>query len=140
MKDESAWRWMPFLLWSAFLLLASTNAGASVHTGSRLEALITAILGHPLSIEAFEIVHALVRKTGHLIGYAVEGALAFRVTRRMPTALALVLLVASLDEINQSFHPLRTGSVLDVLLDMVGAFIAVWMSLRADIDGNDKRF
>jgi VanZ family protein len=130
MKDESAWRWVPFLLWSAFLLFASTDAGASVHTGSRLEALITAILGHPLSIEAFEILHVVGRKLGHLVGYAIEGALAFRVTRRMPTALALVLLVASLDELNQSFHPLRTGSALDVLLDMVGAFMAVWMLVR----------
>jgi VanZ family protein len=132
MKAESVRRWTPFLLWSAFLLFVSTDAGASVHTGSRLEALITAVLGHPLSIEAFEILHAVVRKLGHLAGYAIGGALAFRVTRRMPTALALVLLVASLDEIDQSFHPRRTASALDVLLDMVGAFIAIWILARPE--------
>jgi VanZ family protein len=39
--------------------------------------------------------------------------------------LSLVLVIAVLDEINQSFNPARTGSPVDVLIDLAGGGTAL---------------
>lgn len=87
----------------------------------------------PIPEPRFEFIHFLVRKAAHLTVYATLSALWFR-ARRGPRAgwqaswalLALVVsvLVASGDELHQSFVPSRTGTPWDVLLDSFGALLA----------------
>jgi len=45
-------------------------------------------------------------------------------------SFAIVLLVAGIDELNQSTIPSRGGSAWDVLLDVVGAAITIWLMIR----------
>lgn len=123
-------RWLPALIWSAVVLYASTDAGSSVQTGGRLERLVVALIGRPLSFEAFEILHVAIRKLMHLVAYGIEGVLWFHATRRFGLALGLTLAVASIDELNQSFNATRSGLVSDVVLDMIGALIAIWLLRR----------
>ena len=129
MKAEDRSRplhWLAFALWTAVLLLASTDLGAANITGSRLHWLITTILGYPLSAERFAVLHFFVRKTAHFVGYGIEGALAYIALRgQIVKALLITLLVAAIDETNQSRNPRRTGSPYDAALDLTGAAVAV---------------
>lgn len=66
-----------------------------------------------------------IRKLAHFVLYALMGALCYlwlcRRQNGVTTALSIVLLYASLDELHQTFVPGRTGRITDVLLDCTGA-------------------
>jgi VanZ family protein len=89
----------------------------------------------------FEVLHQLMRKGGHLLGYGILGYLCFRAligafssrTRLSNFALAIAcsFLIASLDEWNQSYSPARTGQFSDVLLDTFGALLLVSLAMLA---------
>ncbi len=80
-------------------------------------------------------VHFAVRKTAHFTEYAVLALLAARafisstrdVLRRgwFIAAFALVVLVALLDEYNQSFNAARTGTIWDSMIDISGGATAL---------------
>jgi VanZ family protein len=107
-------RWLPVVAWSAVILATSNDWFSAAHTGSWLG--------------VSETVNVVLRKLAHLTGYGILGVLALRASRRaLPLTYAIVLLVASLDEWNQSFIPSRGGSPWDVLLDVVGATLAIGM-------------
>ena len=82
--------------------------------------------------------HGIIRKTAHFTEYAVLGLLACRAflasapgwLSRHPfiAALVLVCLVAVVDESQQSFNPARTGSPIDVLIDVSGGIAAVGLA------------
>ena len=89
--------------------------------------------------ETLIIYHGYIRKLAHLTEYAI---LAFWASRAFSTSsirflqkfrfvfsLALVFLVASIDEYNQSFDVLRTGSIYDVLLDVCGGLTMILILL-----------
>ena len=105
-----------------------------------------------MSPAQFAVWHALLRKTGHFVGYFTLSVLLFRSWRasfpRLSTrwclqwaALAFLgtSLVAMLDEGHQSFLPSRTGTFRDVILDSTAGLVAQialfailqWKSLRA---------
>jgi VanZ family protein len=79
------------------------------------------------------VLHHLIRKTGHFLGYGAMGLLWLRAwwmslprSSFMLDATLAVLgttLVASADEFHQSFLPNRTGIPSDVVLDCSGAII-----------------
>ena len=132
-------KWREFLqyrlaavVWSCALLIASTGVSSSQRTGGGLASLLLWLFDWTPSIMTLEIANVVLRKLAHLVAYGIEGVLMLRAVRPrgIVHALGWTLLVASLDEINQSFHPTRTGSPADVLLDMVGAFIAVQIVVR----------
>ncbi|HJQ37078.1 MAG TPA: VanZ family protein [Thermoanaerobaculia bacterium] len=132
-------RWLPVIAWSAVILATSNDWFSAAHTGSWLG--------------VSETVNVIFRKLMHLTGYGILGVLAWsaarqqfgtpasspadRETSRFPrrrdaagpaagtAAFLIVILVASIDELNQSFVPSRGGSPWDVLLDVVGATIAI---------------
>ena len=98
-----------------------------------LQTLVTTILGHPVPPALFEAIHFFIRKSAHLIEYAILGALFFRAARgdrrewRLQwSALAVLLaaVVASADEWHQTLIPSRTAAVSDVVLDTAGATVA----------------
>ena len=85
-------------------------------------------------------VHGVLRKTAHVTEYALLAFLAYRAlrlsidvstVRTSAWALAIVLLVASTDELRQSLIATRTGSVADVLLDLAGGALGVLLVVVA---------
>jgi VanZ family protein len=125
--------WLPLLAWTALIFIASTDIFSARHTGSMMQAIIAAVIGHPLPPEKFHTLHFVIRKLAHLTEYAILGALAFRAVRAgaggwstgwAASAVAIALLIAASDEFHQSFVPSRTPSLVDVGIDVVGAAIA----------------
>jgi VanZ family protein len=104
--------------------------------------LFEAIFG-PVPDARWEIVHHLIRKTGHFLGYGAIGLAWLRAwwmtlphSRFLSDAFLALLgtaLMASADEWHQTFLPNRTGSAWDVLLDCCGAItlqVVVYVFMR----------
>lgn len=117
--------WMLFI-WSNSLEPAVQSSETSAWWVELLDPILHWI---PLDYEAK---HVLVRKLAHMTEFAVltilwSGAF-YQPERGMggPVAAALVgsLLAACADEFIQLFVPSRSGSVIDVLIDMAGALLA----------------
>jgi VanZ family protein len=138
--------WIAAILWLIVIALESSSLGAASNTSRILYPLLHFLFGmDPLH---FEIVHFFIRKGGHIFGYGLLSLLLFRAWRetlRLPgganwtlrwanLAVLGTALVASLDEWHQSFNPLRTGSVRDVILDTcagltVQILLFLWFTL-----------
>jgi VanZ family protein len=114
-------RWLPVVVWSAVILMTSNDQFSSAHTGGWLREVFPSLP---------EFVNIAFRKLMHLTGYGILGALAYRASRTIPVALAVVLLVACTDEWHQSLYASRGASPWDVLLDIVGAAIAIGLMMR----------
>ena len=121
--------WLPVFAWSALILLTSSDLFSAHHSGD----LIAAILGRFLSASQIETLNVVLRKTLHLTGYGILGALGFRAARGDKRTFALhwavigvaiAVSVASIDEWHQTLIPSRGGSFADVLLDAAGATTA----------------
>ncbi len=110
-------------------MLASTTQ-ASMSNTSRFIRPLLIFLFPTASEETLVIYHGFIRKFAHFAEYA---ALAFFALRAFSASskktlqkysfifsLILTLLIAAIDEINQSSLASRTGSVRDVLLDFSG--------------------
>ncbi len=78
--------------------------------------------------------HEVVRKSAHVIEYAVLAVLSFRalrlsleqpLLRTVGLALLIVVSVAAADELRQSLIPARTGSLSDVVLNFAGGGLGV---------------
>jgi VanZ family protein len=123
-------------------MVESTKAFGADHTSHPLRVLWEAIFG-PTSNARWEIIHIVIRKSAHFLGYGFIGVAWLRAWwMTLPHShfledafLALIgtSLVASLDELHQSYLPNRTGSPWDVLLDCCGAItlqLAVYIWLR----------
>ncbi|WHY85581.1 VanZ family protein [Neobacillus novalis] len=76
-----------------------------------------------------KVVNIILRKASHLTAFGIIAILLFQVFRnfRYPYFLSwfLTFLYAITDEWHQSFVPGRTASFQDVLIDCLGAFIAL---------------
>jgi VanZ family protein len=122
--------WLPVVLGVAVIMLESTEFMGADHTSRPLRWLWQAIFGH-VSNARWEIIHHLIRKLGHFIGYGLIGLAWLRAwwmtlprSRFVQDAFLALLgtvLMASADEFHQTFLPDRTGSPWDVLLDCCGA-------------------
>lgn len=87
------------------------------------------------SDETLHLYHFYTRKLAHLTEYAILGFFAVRTFARTRhpifhkyrniLGLAVVLAIASIDEINQSFEPTRTGALGDVMLDVAGGSLMI---------------
>ena len=125
--------WLPPLLWTCVILLASSDAFSAANSGPLLQTIVTTILGHALPEDQFNVLHFALRKASHLTEYAILGALLFRALRAdrgrwnvrwSAAAVVIAAAVASVDELHQTFVPSRTGAFSDVLLDTAGAMLA----------------
>jgi VanZ family protein len=140
--------WIAAILWLIVIAIESTALLSSSNTSRILYPLLHYLFG--LDWERFEVWHFYIRKTGHVVGYAILSILLFRAWRAtLPSmsdvkwtprwatiALLGTALVASLDEWHQSFIPSRTGRWQDVVLDTCAGIAAQlliflwWMSRR----------
>lgn len=130
---------MPVILWATLIFAASTDVLSSDQTGRVLAAVVHAVVGHPLPPSQFDALHYGVRKSSHVLEYAVFGLLLFRAIRGERegwnwrwalTAIAIAALYAATDEWHQSFVPSRTASAWDVLIDTTGATLAQVLFFR----------
>jgi VanZ family protein len=127
----------------ALIILESTAAFGANRTAGPIRWLLQLIFG-PISDSRFDIIHHLIRKSGHFIGYGLIGLAWLRAWLmtlpherfRNLVALSLLsnLLLATWDEWHQSFLPNRGSSPWDVLLDCCGTsamyLLAYWWLRR----------
>ncbi|HEY4639759.1 MAG TPA: VanZ family protein [Thermoanaerobaculia bacterium] len=125
--------WLPPIVWSAMILIASTDLFSGAHTAGVLQQIAMRLFGHGLAPDTAATWNLIMRKTAHLTEYGILSALTFRAFRGARKswnprwaigAIIFAVLIASIDEIHQSFVPSRTGTWHDVLLDAAGAAIA----------------
>jgi len=129
-------RYAPLILWIGVIFLLSSNSG-SMNNTSRFILPLLHFLFPNASEELLQTYHAYIRKLAHLTEYAILGFWASRaffsssvsiIAKNWPAfSFALIFLVASLDEFNQSFITSRTSSVWDVLLDCLGGLIMIFI-------------
>jgi VanZ family protein len=140
--------WLPTFLWLCVIAIESSDWLSSHHTGGLLYPIFHWLFG--ITPEQFEPIHAITRKTGHVVGYGTLCVLAFRSFRASApllrprwsvawarNAVLLTAIVASLDEWHQTFIPSRTGTIHDVFLDTaagIAAQVLVYLVLRARAD------
>jgi VanZ family protein len=122
--------------------IESTALFGADETSGPLRTIYQAIFGH-VSNANWAIIHHMIRKSGHFIGYGLLGLAWLRAWwMTLPytiflkdAALALLgtAMTASADEFHQSFLPNRTGTPWDVLLDCCGAItlqVLVYAAMR----------
>jgi VanZ family protein len=145
--------WIAAILW-LILIAIESSALLSAHNTSRiLYPLLHFLFG--LDWERFDVWHFFIRKAGHVVGYGILSVLLFRAWRATLPAMSDVkwtlrwttiavlgtALVASLDELHQSFIPSRTGTIRDVVLDTCAgiaaqAIIFLWWVARRKSEEN----
>jgi VanZ family protein len=136
--------WWPAAVWIGLITFESTDYLSAQNTSSMLYDLLTRLFG-PINLYEFLYWHHYLRKTGHVVGYAMLGLLLLRgfwmTFRHRPGWLRLLpvfawlgtALVATIDEWHQSFIPSRTGTPWDVLLDStagLAALVLAYITLR----------
>jgi VanZ family protein len=132
-RREQIILYAPLFIWIGVILFLGTGQGASARTSLIIRPILE-FLFPTAPEETLQFYHGIIRKCAHLTEYGVLGLLACRafVTLSAATlrkyfyilAVALVLIVASADEFNQSFNPERTSSPIDVLIDLSGGTFA----------------
>lgn len=122
-------RYLPLLLWLAFISFASSDQFSAANTSRIVEPLIRWLFPRT-SPHTLATLHFIIRKAAHFTEYAILALLAaraFRGSRRdalrrrwLVVTLALLVVYALIDEYHQSFVPSRTASIFDSLIDMTG--------------------
>jgi VanZ family protein len=85
--------------------------------------------------EPYEFTEFLFRKTAHFGVYMILGAVlfvAFQALRLSPfqkssAVIVLIIVAAGLDEWNQTTRDYRTGTVQDVLIDLCGGILGLFL-------------
>ena len=113
------------------IFFLSSGQGASTQT-SRIIRPLLEFLFPDAPFETIAFYHGIIRKLAHFTEYAVLGFLACRALwasalrcHWLIISAVLVLAIAVIDETNQSFNPERTGSPVDVLIDLSGGLAAI---------------
>ena len=141
--DISIWRgrffrYAPLFLWVGLIFVLSSSVASMSETSRVIRPFLEFIFPHA-SDAALIVYHGYIRKIAHFVEYAV---LAFWAARAFWNssfktikslwyllAVGVVLVVAIIDEGNQSFTATRTGSLRDVLLDGSGGVIMTLLLL-----------
>jgi hypothetical protein len=126
--------WVPVLLCLCVFAVESTPYLGTDHTSGPLRRMCEMFVGSSADY-GWTFTHHILRKIGHFSGYGMLSVVCFRggwmTLRKAHTrwghllgshaiALGATILVASADEIHQSFLPNRTGMFSDVVLDTCG--------------------
>jgi VanZ family protein len=125
------------------IFAGSSDALSAEHTSRFLEPFLR-WLDPSISASTIATIHLGLRKLGHLTEYAVLSLFLWRALRASlvgkrdaviaASCLGMAAVFAASDEFHQSFVPTRTASPRDVLIDCVGAAIAIvicWSASRS---------
>jgi len=130
---EIALAWLCVVVWIAAVQAFASDSFSANET-SRFIGPLLRWLFPDADAESIASVHLAIRKSAHLVEYAILALLAlraFRVSLDRPLAwlaaasLVLALVVAVVDESRQAAAANRTGALSDVALDMGGAVSAL---------------
>ncbi len=146
-NNERGWMywlsaWSPVAIGVGIILVESTELLGSDHTSGPLKWLFESFFG-PVANARWDEIHHYLRKSGHFLGYGAIGLAWLRAwwmtlphSRFLHDAFLALLgtaLIASCDELHQSFLPNRTGTPWDALLDCSGAItlqLIVYLFMR----------
>ena len=144
MKIFRSYFWyVPTIIWMITIFnmsgqVASTSQGFSLRVTQKIVNVIEIVRdGDEEDAEHLtNMLHPYVRKAAHMNEYAILYTLLLLsfcastiVTRAMFYSILVSLLYACTDEFHQTFVTFRTGSFLDVCVDMTGVLAAVTLSL-----------
>lgn len=128
---------VPVVAWLILIFLASTQLGGpevTLRFVIRILKLLTPDQAGGLPTEAFSKFNYIIRKLAHLSEYAIlvlltARAIQFGVSHlkwaTIIGSLSMCVIYAAGDEFHQSFVPGRTASIYDVIIDCVGAMLAL---------------
>jgi VanZ family protein len=140
--------WWMVVVWLGVIRMESTDMASAHNTSFVLYKVLSAVAPH-VRYESVELLNAILRKTGHFLGYGILSALVFFALRntnrdrlrpllRRPwgiylrdwwrrewvvIAILFTIVTAACDEIHQTFIPSRTGRWQDVVIDSCGAAV-----------------
>jgi VanZ family protein len=137
-------RWVPVVVWAAFISWFSSDAFSARSTHSYIDPILRFFFPD-LTREGFRFAHSIIRKSAHFIEYAVLAVLICRALaadggrlarRTIVRTIGYCAAYAMLDELHQALVPSRTGSAVDVMIDAIGATfgtlsLAAWRARRA---------
>ncbi len=135
-------RYAPLILWIGVIFFLSSPQASMARTSGFVGPILR-YLWPSVSDDTLYFVNFSIRKIAHFTEYSILVILAIRALSRSRTAslykyryiipLVLALAIASVDELNQSFEPSRTGLASDVVLDFASACIMaaiLWLNKR----------
>src|SRR5438876_11901548 len=75
LSQSNSWKqvlllWLPAALWLGVIAVESTNVLSAQHTGAILRTVLSFFFGQ-IESHRFNLIHGLLRKTGHFFGYAI---------------------------------------------------------------------
>lgn len=134
LQNENFLLYLPLIFWISGIFYLSSNKGSISNTSRFVTPVFHKVI--PAANEVrLKFYHLYFRKLCHFFGYGILGIFAavvfynssitFLATYWQIFAFALVLLIASADEIKQSFYDSRDGSVYDVILDCFGGLTLI---------------
>lgn len=99
--------------------------------GSTSTSLTNGILEKYLFFVDSDIFFMIIRKMAHITEYFILGILVlsfineFKIDKKIVASILICFILASFDEFHQLFIPDRTGCLLDVFIDMIGASLGI---------------
>lgn len=120
--------WFPPFAWMAFIF--PTNDGLTADSTSLIVIPLLRWLMPTTDQSTLEIIHGLLRKISHFLGYGFLAFLLFRAFRSKSKMFSLRWIIYSglmsagygvIDEFIQTLLPTRTGSFYDWLIDITGS-------------------
>jgi VanZ family protein len=130
---EVCWRFGPLVLWMAVISSFSTAVFSPEESGRSLMPILEWLF--PGTAPAtLDLLHAGIRKGMHLTEFGILASLWYRALgwrgtgwqpRTAVAALVLAVGFAGLDEVHQMYEPSRTGRLVDVGWDGLGAALAL---------------
>lgn len=127
-------RYAPLILWIGVIFFLSSGQASMSETSRIIRPILEFLFPGASEEMILTLLHGI-RKFAHFAEYAVAGVLAARAfsTSSVPIlrkfwiviSISLILLIAGLDEFNQSLDSSRTGSIWDALLDCAGGLTAI---------------
>lgn len=99
--------------------------------GSTSTLLTNGILEKYLFFVDSDIFFMIIRKMAHITEYFILGILVlnfineFKIDKKIIISILICFILASFDELHQLFIPDRTGCLLDVFIDMIGASLGI---------------
>ena len=113
------------IIWLLVIFLFSNQ------DGSTSTSLTNGILEKYLFFVDSDIFFMIIRKMAHITEYFILGILIlnfineFKVDKKIVISILICFILASFDELHQLFIPDRTGCLLDVFIDMIGASLGI---------------
>lgn len=99
--------------------------------GSTSTSLTNGILEKYLFFVDSDIFFMIIRKMAHITEYFILGILVLnfinelKIDKKIVVSILICFILASFDEFHQLFIPDRTGRLLDVFIDMIGASLGI---------------